>query len=306
MVNQSSNTLCEWLYTGNKSFTEPFFDDTISVCRRLPENSKPFKVVTDLQVMEDWSAGMDIAEPAAIIFHISRCGSTLLSQLLALDDTNIVLSEVPFFDALLRLPLKDPSFTTKVSGDLLKAAVKYYSRKKTGNEKHVFIKADSWHLHFYSQLRSVFPGVPFILLYRNPQEVILSQQRQRGMHSVPGIIEPAVFGFSNEQSGQPNLDLYMTAVLEGYFKKMIEISANDPLTLTVDYAEGFGIIINQIQALTGICFSAEMENQLLERTRYHAKKPYELFKEENNIVETPDYLTSVFALYRQLSKLRKR
>ena len=101
-----SNTLCEWLYTGNKKFTEPFFDDTISVCRNLDENRKPYKVVSDLQIMAEWAGDINALVPSAIIFHVSRCGSTLLSQLLGLDETHIVLSEVPFFDELLRLPYK--------------------------------------------------------------------------------------------------------------------------------------------------------------------------------------------------------
>ena len=101
-----SGTLCEWIYTAGKKFTEPFFSDTISVCKNFSENRSSYKVATDLEIMSEWSSPINSIYPSAIIFHVSRCGSTLLSQLLALDEKHIVLSEVPFFDELLRLPFK--------------------------------------------------------------------------------------------------------------------------------------------------------------------------------------------------------
>jgi len=304
LLSPPSEPICQWLYTGKKSFTEPFFDDTISVCRRLDENCKPFKSVSSLAMMQEWANELEPVIPAAIIFHVSRCGSTLLSQQLALDESNIVLSEVPFFDELLRLPFKNQHFSKRSAKAFLKAAVNLYGLPKTGREKNVFIKADSWHIHFYASLRSLYPTVPFILLYRDPCEVLLSQQRQRGMHSVPGIIERGVFGFSNKQINQPDFDRYMTNVLEGYLNKMIEIAKSDSLVFLVNYASGMSSIFKKIYGLLNLSITPKLDELLNERSRFHAKHPHQIFQEENKKKIAPSYVMPVLELYHQLDKIR--
>ncbi len=303
LLNHSAEPVCSWLYTGNKNFTEPFFDDTISICRSLDENCKPFKPVASLQMMAEWADDIDTVNPTAIIFHVSRCGSTLLSQLLALNEASIVLSEVPFFDDLLRLPFKNKSFDNNTSTGFLKAAIKLYGRKKTGIEKNLFIKTDSWHIHFYDSLRPLYPSVPFIFLFRNPWEVVLSQQRQRGMHAVPGIIEPGVFGFSKVQINEPDFNQYMTNVLAGYFNKMIAITKSDPLVLPVNYDEGMSAIFKKIYALPDVSITNSTEKLLNERTRFHAKHPQQLFQEKNKEEAIPQYLLPVLELYVQLNEI---
>jgi hypothetical protein len=290
----------EWLYTGDKKFTEPFFSDTISACRSLFENAKPFKILSDLEMMNEWAPGITSLKPSAIIFHISRCGSTLLSQLLGLDETHIVLSEVPVFDEILRLPFKEKRMDIKTSDDFLDCAIKHYGRLRDGREKHLFIKSDSWHIHFYDRLRLLFPGVLFILLYRDPREVIFSQPRQRGMQSVPGIIEPGIFGFSKEQAHEPNLDNYMANVLSSYFNKMIEIINNDPLVVSFNYRDGINNIIKKISGIIDFQITNEMERMINERSLFHGKFPQQPFKE--NPVELPSLvnLSPVLELYRQL------
>jgi hypothetical protein len=303
LLNHSTEPSCSWLYTGNKNFTEPFFDDTISICKRLEHNCKSFKPVSSLSLMSEWANMADTLPPTVIIFHVSRCGSTLLSQLLGLDKSNIVLSEVPFFDELLRLPFKNKGYNNDKVAGFLKAAVELYGRKRTGNEKHLFIKTDSWHIHFYQLFRLMYPGVPFIFLYRNPWEVVLSQRRQRGMHAVPGVIEPAVFGFSNLQTNQSDLDYYMSKVLEGYFSEMIEIVKTDDLVLPVNHNENMNAIFARMYALLGWGIKPALASQIAERTLFHAKHPQQLFKEENKEEESPSYLQPVLKLYTQLNDI---
>ena len=254
--------------------------------------------------MADWAGDINALRPTAIIFHVSRCGSTLLSQLLALDEKHIVLSEVPFFDDLLRLPFKESPAETKIGIDYLAAAIKYYGRKRTGKEEQLFIKTDSWHIHFYDRIRNLFPSVPCILLYRNPQEVMLSQKRQRGMQSVPGIIEPEVFGFSGQEVHETNLDAYMAKILESYYKKMKEIIARDPLTLPVNYKEGIKNIMAKVYAFTGMELTEKTEALFAERSHFHAKHPQQVFEEDYEEFSKPGYMIRVLQLYKSLEDIR--
>src|SRR5258705_13622399 len=95
LFEEGGENYCRWLYLGDEKITEPFFEETIGKCRVLPENSRWLtRCVSSLEVLPEWAQQVETISPTAFIFHISRCGSTLVSQLLGLQPVNIVLSEV--------------------------------------------------------------------------------------------------------------------------------------------------------------------------------------------------------------------
>lgn len=88
--------------SGRKRYSDPFFDETMIKCRSHSSNSKMFKVVSTVENLIDWSAQLISAELKAFVFHISRCGSTMLAQSLAVSPQNIIVSEAPIIDQILR------------------------------------------------------------------------------------------------------------------------------------------------------------------------------------------------------------
>lgn len=295
--------MCEWLYMGEKEFTEPFFEETLSACKYAQGGRRRYKSVSDLPMLVEWSTGIAALAPTAIIFHVSRCGSTLLSQLLSLEKKNLVLSEVPFFDDVLRLPFQLPSVSQPAAGEYFRAALAFYGRQRNSEQQNLFLKADSWHLHFYEQLRRLFPKIPFILLYREPFEVLRSQQKQRGLQSVPGMIEPQLFGFTEEESRELNPDRYMGHVLTSYFRQISRIIESDPLAFAFDYAAGMDNIIRDVYSLVQLPFSSSLEQQFEERCRYHAKRPQQVFAEMREKSQWPGYLEPCYAFYEKVKKL---
>jgi hypothetical protein len=300
-VTLNDATYCRWLYLGDTPFTAPFFDETISACRSLPQNSKMLSSLSSADVLPGWAAQAECISPSAIIFHISRCGSTLVSQLLALQQTSIVLSEVPFFDALLRRGKKDPAFD---SSAMLKAAVQLYGARRKGLEQNLFIKADSWHIHFYSELRQLYPEVPFILLYRRPDEVLRSQQKNRGMQAVPGVLEPEIFGFDRDVLTITNLDEYMVKVIESYLQAFAEILKTDQFALPVNYNEGAMAIVKKIAAVTGLDITEADMASMQQRAGFHAKYPGQFFAEPAMQEPIPAYLEKAFELYQEVENVR--
>lgn len=294
----------DWLYTADQRYTEPFFDETISACKSLPENSHPLKVVSSLDILPSWAAEIGAVDPSAFIFHVSRCGSTLLAQLLGLREQHIVLAETPFLDELLRMPYRYKEASIALVEETLQAAMKLYGQKRRGDETHLFIKADSWHLCFYRQLRLLYPTVPFILLYRSPDEVIQSQRKRRGMQSVQGVLEPEIFGFDREEIMYLSLDDYMAKVLERYFTIMLEITKQDPHSLLVNYNEPVMDTMKKIAALTGIILQERDLQQMQERSRYHAKYPEQVFDEPKIAAPMPASLEPVTKLYQEIDALR--
>jgi hypothetical protein len=292
---------CRWLYTGDKAFTAPFFDETISACRSLPENSKLISSLSSPDVLLDWASQIVSVPPAAIIFHVSRCGSTLASQLLALQQANIVLSEVPFFDELLRMGKKGVRPDTL---QLLMAAIALYGAPKNAQQQRLFIKTDSWHIHFYKELRQLYPEVPFILLYRKPDEVLRSQQKNRGMHAVPGVVEPAVFGLDEQAVMHMGFDEYMAKVMEGYLEAFAAILQTDQHAMAINYNEGAVAMMQKIAGATGMMLSAGDVEAIQQRAGFHAKYPGQVFAEPAMQQPIPVYLKSAFDWYTQLEQIR--
>lgn len=285
---------CEWLYTNDKEFTEPFFDETISKCKRA--NFYNYRSVSSIEVLPQWSAGIERVPPSAFIFHVSRCGSTLASQLLAQDRTNIVLSEVPFFDSILRAG-------NSISYEMLKDAIAFYSPVKN-YRKRLFIKTDSWHIFFYKQIRELYPQTPFILLYRRPDEVVRSQQKRRGMHAIPGVIEPSLFGFEHDVRVM-NQDVYLGEVLDKYFQAFLQVLEKDTLATPVNYNEGPVTMVEKIAQITNTPISDEEMEKVKSRAMYHAKYPEQVFSEEAIQDPVPDYCRAAYDKYEALDKIRK-
>jgi hypothetical protein len=285
---------CEWLYTDDKEFIEPFFDETISLCRQ--NNVRSYRSVSSIEVLPHWSQGIERVPPSAFIFHVSRCGSTLASQLLAENRSNIVLSEVPFFDSILRAESSIPV-------DTLKDAIAFYSPVKN-YRKRLFIKTDSWHIFFYKQLRKLYPQTPFVLLYRRPDEVVRSQQKRRGMHAIPGLIEPALFGFENDVT-QMNQDVYLGEVLDKYFQAFLQVIKQDALATLINYNEGPVAMVQTIARITDTPISDDEMEKIKSRAMYHAKYPERVFSEEAIKEPVPDYCRAAFDKYEALEKIRK-
>lgn len=304
LIEESDGAYCRWLYMGNYTFDEPFFDQTISKCRGLFENSQLKRSVSQIDVLPQWSQGFDSIAPTAIIFHVSRCGSTVISQLLGLNSTNIILSEVPFIDELLRLGVRNKSVEAIIQ--FVESAIKLYGAKRNNSQQNLFIKTDSWHVHFYEHYRQLYPDSPFIFLYRRPDEVIRSQQQKRGMQAVPSVLEAEIFGFDKQVITSMPLDEYMAMVIETYFEAFLEIIPNDPLAIAVNYNEGMVNIVQKIAAASGITIAENELFDLRKRTTFHGKHPTQVFAEKQIEVLPPRYLDKCFELYNELEKIRLR
>ncbi len=299
LLSSNNQPFCRWLNTGNAPFTEPFFADTISRC--MGNAAQRQHSVSSIDILPEWAQAIPSVEPSAFIFHISRCGSTLLSQLLAINPAHIVLSEVPFLDEVLRAPLQ-PHWPENISSSsILKAAIQFYGQMRTGNETRLFIKTDSWHVFFYKLLRELYPNTPFILLYRNPQEVLRSQQKKRGMHAVPGVVEPVIFGFDEEPV--TDLDVHLCRVMERYLTVFMEIIQNDDRSLLVNYNHGMLKVAEQVAAFTGLDITPEEHEKWETRCKFNAKYPDQAFAEAVIKTKPPAYLENCMRLYNSLEKL---
>ena len=183
---QGQATFVDWCWLGEERFTHPFFDHTIEVALRRPFNSL-FTHRTPIAELGAWHSVSPGMAPAGFIFHMSRCGSTLVSQMLAAAPENVVISEARPIDWLARASwMPEPT-----RAEWLRWMVSALGQKRSGLETRYFIKFDSPTVIALPFIRRVFPGVPWIFLYRDPEEVLISHMREPAAAMSPGFVTDA-------------------------------------------------------------------------------------------------------------------
>lgn len=176
-----------WAYMGRERFVEPFSQNTLQKLAMRPFNQL-LRRQTELDVLLERAGSHPGLPLSGIVFHVGRCGSTLTAQALsALRDT-VVLSEPVAFDTLLQWLVASPSCDADHGSALLRGLLSAMGQPRRANDNRLFIKIDCWHICHIQRILAAFPGVPWIFLYRDPLEVLVSQARMPGIFVVPGSL----------------------------------------------------------------------------------------------------------------------
>lgn len=178
--------LVDWCRFGDRPLREPFFSDSVDLALRLPFNLA-FRRRTGIDVLLDRHARNPGIAPTAFVLHASRCGSTLLAQVLARFDSHIVLSEPPPLDVLLRAHYR-PEGIDPHQPAWIAALLSAWGQCRSGKERALVVKLDAWNIFEMPLLRRAFPDTPWIFLYRDPLEIVTSHLAAPGRHMVPGLI----------------------------------------------------------------------------------------------------------------------
>jgi hypothetical protein len=159
----------DWGDFGGRRFIEPFFDETVALW--AAEDPSPPMVRTDLDalVTVDQAPSLD---PSGLIFHSSRCGSTLLARLLRQTPGCVVVSEPNIINTLLLADAEIIDLDTRVR--MLRLLLRALGRRRFGDERHYVIKLSSWNVCRLALFKRAFPNSPVVWLQRRPAEVIQS------------------------------------------------------------------------------------------------------------------------------------
>lgn len=187
VVSSGGALAVDWVHFGGRPLTEPFFEDSLRRARQRPINMLLRHRTALADLVSNGADRPDVA-PDGFIFHMSRCGSTLVAQMLAADERHLVLSEAPPLDAVVQLAhgRRDASMDERVA--LLRAMVGALGQGPDARRRRYFVKLDSWHTLALPLFRRAFPDTPWLFLYRDPVEVLVSHMRMRGFQTVPGAM----------------------------------------------------------------------------------------------------------------------
>ncbi|SHH35852.1 sulfotransferase family protein [Flavobacterium defluvii] len=274
LIEKDNNIYFEWIYLGDIKYLDPFFDETISKCMKLDYNSKRFRVISTVENLIEWSDELVSVDLKSLVFHVSRCGSTMLSQSLATSSENIMVSEAPIFDEILRSNL----FGLDTKTTLLKAVLKFLGQKRFPEQNNLILKLDAWHIFDAGYLRSLFPEIPFALLYRNPTEVLKSHQKLMGMHMVPNLLPPSVFGITPQEINEISFQQYGALVLEKYFQGFLSFYESDQNVTFLNYNDGMKSVIEKFISFIDARYADQEIDKMFERLNKHSKNEHADFK----------------------------
>src|SRR5271157_2004467 len=159
----------DWADLTAERFVDPFFDETVARWVSGPD-ARPL-VRTGLEALVALDSEPSL-EPAGMIFHLSRCGSTLVSRLLCAVPGAVVLAEPAPLNALLRLDPDRVDEATLVR--LVRLLVRALGRCRHGDERQLVLKCTSWNIRRRAVLAAAFPETPWIWVQRDPVRVLAS------------------------------------------------------------------------------------------------------------------------------------
>jgi hypothetical protein len=272
LYREGDRTLVDWCETGPTRFVDPFFHQTIDRVLARPAVAL-FRRQTPVEVLEALAHTEPGLAPAGFIFHGSRCGSTLVTQMLAASDTNRVLSEPGPIDEVLRTGFRAPIVPEAMRLVWLRAMVSALGRSQ-GSERRLFIKFDPWHVLALPLIRKAFPEVPWVMLVRDPLEILVAQSRSFGTQFPIGPIPPEPFDIDLVSAASTPPDACAGRVLDRIFKAAA--THFDNAGLVVDYRE-LPDALGAILAHFGVD-SDERERAVMAATAaFDAKMPNRIF-----------------------------
>ena len=193
---REAQPMADWCHLGGLQFKDSFFEQTINEALRCPF-SLLFRHQMPMEDLCELAARQPGVPPTGFIFHMSRCGSTLVSQMFAALESSLVISEAPPIDQVLRAQFQNTPVDESVRVRWLRGMINALAQRRTGSELHFFVKFDSWHILQLPLIAKAFPQVPWIFIYRDPVEVMVSHYRQCGTQMMPGVIAPEWLGMKS-------------------------------------------------------------------------------------------------------------
>lgn len=257
----------DWGDLAGWRFSDPFFDQTVE---RWAGSAAPRLVRTGLDALEALDDAPSL-DPTALIFHLSRCGSTLVSRLLSRLPGTLVVAEPKPVNTLL---LADPAALGEAeAARLLRRLVRALGRRRFGDEHCYVLKLSSWNIVRLDLFRRAFPEAKVIWVQRRPLDIMSSLLADPpgwlALHQAPREAEH-VFALSPDDLHRLDVTGFCVQALAALLAAACGI---DGASLVVDYRELPEAVWTRVAPFLGLAPGAGEIALLREEARYYAKDP---------------------------------
>lgn len=159
-----------WGDFGDLPFTDPYFALTLKKARENPFLSSNFE--TDLDALQAVAQHSEILPFAGAVFHMARTGSTLISRLLSKSGAVSSISEYTIVDSAL---MRTEDWIEADRNRVLRDVVRVVGRPRRPSDQCLVLKmTDATPNTRLPLFRAAFPETPWIFVYRDPVEIMVS------------------------------------------------------------------------------------------------------------------------------------
>lgn len=269
--------IVDWCHYGAQRLTQPFYYESVVSAFTRPFN----QLFQRRSPIEDCHLLPPGLKPSGFVFHMSRCGSTLLGQALAANPANIVVSEAAPIRNVLQAPMFGPGTPERVE-HWLAGVVNAFGQRRFPFETHFFVKFLAGDVLDLPLILRVFPDVPWVFLYRHPLEVLASLRALGGADTMKGTIAPWRLGLSpDELHDMPN-EVYLCRIMAAFGQAAL--AAHRPgQSLMLDYRDLPSALWDRLPAHFGYALNEEVGAAMRERLGRDAKAPSAAFVEDSAI-----------------------
>lgn len=273
VYRDAERTLVDWLYLNDLRFDEPFYFETMQRAMRRPFNGAFYRT-TSIDTLLDVAEQSQTVALSGLIFHQSRCGSTLAARAFAHRLDTLVISEAGPVNDILKVTT-DPH----VRASWLRAVVAVLGRPLDDRARHFILKLDAWHANDAPAFQAAFPRVPMVFLYRHPLEILVSHA-QGPSFMMSGAHAPVTLGIDVQSAMRLSPPLLHAKVLARIARSAAD-AFDDPQAL-INFDEFPEAIWQRIAPRFGIAI-AERDVELVRRVaQYHAKRPGERYVDDRD------------------------
>ena len=263
---QDGQPVVEWCQFGGLRWTAPFFRQSEQSARA---EGCPLRW-TPAEALNAWADAPPELPLAGMIFHLSRCGSTLVSRMLGALPANVVLSEPETLAGVLDASAWPPGIGDGQRIAWLRGLVGAYAARRSPEEQRLLIKLDPWRTLDLETIRAAFPGMPSVFIYRDPVEILVSLS-----DNVAGMFTPtpdgaARIGLTFVEALNLSSEEYCARVL-GRVAEAAAQAARDPAWRLVNYTELPEAVETEIAPFFGLKLDEEARAAMRAVTPFHAK-----------------------------------
>lgn len=308
----SGQIMVDWMRLRDEPLRQPFFQQSIQ-----GELQRPFHLAfrrqTPLADLLAWHAKSPGIDPSLVIFHVSRCGSTLITQALAESPHHLQLSEPGPVDFLLRQAVPSGLLDEARAAQALRAWAGAWGQRcdeASPALQSMSIKLDAWNADRSALVAQAWPAARWVFLAREPLSVLVSQMRERAFFLVPGMLGVTLDGLSLQEQALMPPEQYCARVLGSVYAAMARHF--DPgRTLLLDHADLPQAVEARILGHMGWQPAADYLARMRERVTRHGKHPQQMYVPDTETKHSmaSDHLQSLTAQwiaphYQALQRLR--
>jgi Sulfotransferase domain len=281
---QDGKPCIEWMEMADVVFAEPFFNQTVARVKK--ERKGRQSLITGLDELIRFEKVADSLSPSGLIFHSSRCGSTLVANACRSLSGSLVISEAPVLDKLVSRFFTDTDDTGTrelLYSVFVRCAASALGQRRFGNERHYFIKFSATSILQFQRIRRIWPKVPVLFLYRDPVEVMVSNLQNfpewMTVESNPET-SAAVVGVKKEDLASLSPEEFCARALGRFYNAVS--SGLDENTLLCNYHDLSTETLLRIIEFFGLSISTEEAETIRQTCRLHSKDPSRAFSGDSD------------------------